>query len=187
MTWMDRAAFLRMWLQRPREVGSVTPSSPHLARAIAKWVPWDRTHTLVELGAGTGAVTVELMERLPSVTRFLAFERLSEFRALLQQRHPALEVYPEARQLSRVLQHTGSGRADAVVSGIPFALLSPEQREALLDEIDRSLAPGGCFIAFQYTPLLLPTLRRRFACVEVRLVLANLPPAFVYRCWKAAA
>lgn len=186
MTWMDRAAFLRMWLRRPVEVGSLTPSSPHLARTIAGWVPWERTRTLVELGAGTGAVTAELIRPLTPATRFLAFERLPEFRAVLQERYPTLEVHPEARHLSRVLQSTGAGMADVIVSGIPFALLTADQRQALLDEIDRSLVPGGCLIAFQYAPQMLPELRRRFQSVELRLVLANLPPAMVYRCWKAA-
>jgi phospholipid N-methyltransferase len=185
VTRMERTAFLRLWLQRPREVGSVTPSSPQLSRALAQWVPWDRTRTLVELGAGTGPVTAELIRRLPPHARFLAFERQDEFRRMLAERYPGLELYREAMQLARVLRTTGEGRADTVVSGIPLALLSHDEREALLDEIEGALAPGGCFIAFQYTPFLVPTLRRRFGRVEIRVVMANLPPAIVVRCFKA--
>lgn len=184
MSWMERAAFLRKWLERPREVGSITPSSPQLARAMAEWVPWEQIRTLVELGAGTGAVTAELLERLPAGSRLLAFERMPEFRELLRERYPQLEVYAEARLLSQVLREGGGLKADAVVSGIPFALLTAEQRGVLLDEIEGALAPGGCLIAFQYTPMLWPLLRSRFASVDVRLVAANLPPALIYRCWK---
>lgn len=184
MSWMERATFLRAWLNDPRSVGSVAPSSPQLARAMAALVPWERSRTVVELGAGTGAITERLLERRPEGVRLLAFERQPEFRALLRRRFPGLEVCPEASQLSGVL---GEERADAIVSGIPFALLTPEQREALLDEIEGALAPGGCFIAFQYAPVLLPALRRRFKRVRLRLVLANLPPAVIYGCWKNEA
>ena len=182
--WTERTAFLRTWLQRPLEVGSVLPSSPRLARRIASLVDWDRTRTLVELGAGTGAVTAGLLARASASTRLLAFERQPEFRQILQDRFAGLEVYPEARQLSRVLESAGPRQAETVVSGIPFALLSRPEQEALLDEIDRGLAPGGSFIAFQYSPFLLPSLRRRFEKVSLHLVLANLPPALIYCCRK---
>lgn len=185
--WKDRALFLRAWLRKPGQVGSVTPSAPALVDRMLKRIPWDRVRTVAELGAGTGPITAKVCEQKPARVRFLVFEREPEFRRLLKQRFPQLEMYPEAAQLSRVLERTGLHQADVILSGIPFAALPAQTQESLLDEIERSLAPGGLFVAFQYSWLLYRRLRRRFSRVDLGFTLFNLPPAVVYYCYKAEA
>lgn len=186
MAWAEQRAFMRRWLSNPRQVGSVAPSSRRLAAAMVGAIPWERTRTVVELGAGTGAITEQILRSKPEESRFLAFERDQGFRQMLLERFPTVPVFSDAKSLSAVLWGSGISAVDAVVSGIPFALLSGLEREQLLDEIERVLAPGGTFVAFQYSPQMYPALRKRFASVTVRLVVANLPPAFVYGCGKSS-
>lgn len=181
----DRALFWQTWIQHPRTVGSVTPSAPALVHRMLEPVPWDRVHTVVELGAGTGPVTAEILQRKPPHVHFMAFEREPVFRQLLAERFPELELHSEALGLGSVLAASGENYADVIISGIPFAALSIADQEALLDEVDRCLAPGGLFIAFQYAPLLYRRLVRRFARCDLGLALLNLPPAVVYTCHKA--
>lgn len=185
LPWTEQRLFLKTWLSNPRQVGSVAPSSRRLATAMAAAIPWGAVRTVVELGAGTGAVTEQILKQKPAETQFLVFERERRFRNLLQRRFPTVPIFTEARSVAAVLWGSGIKTADAIVSGIPFALLSSSERESLLDEIDRVLAPGGTFVAFQYWPQLYPELKKRFASVGLRLVGANLPPAVVYCCTKA--
>src|SRR5918996_452292 len=63
--------FFRQWLRSPKSMGSIIPSSRALARAIAAQVAWQPGQVVVELGAGTGAISQALTDSgLP-----LAFQR----------------------------------------------------------------------------------------------------------------
>ena len=60
--------FFRQWLRAPLTTASVVPSSPRLGRAMALALPAD-AHRVVELGAGTGAITRELLRVSVSTTK----------------------------------------------------------------------------------------------------------------------
>jgi hypothetical protein len=67
-------------------IGSVWPSSKSLARATIKEVDWEKAKVIVELGAGTGAITEEAVARLKPHTKFLAIERDADFVRILRER-----------------------------------------------------------------------------------------------------
>ena len=52
--------FFRQWLRAPLKTASVVPSSPRLGRAMAMAIP-PGAEKVVELGAGTGAITRALL------------------------------------------------------------------------------------------------------------------------------
>jgi len=52
-----RAAFLYKFIQKPKEIGSIVPSSSFLTKKMLMNLPWDHIETIVELGAGTGVFT----------------------------------------------------------------------------------------------------------------------------------
>ena len=100
-----------------------------------------------------------------------------------------------AAQIERVCAERGvaPGTLDAVVSGLGWAAFEPELTTQILEATARTLRPGGHFRTFAYHIGLLKRnawhlraeLRRLFSQMEMsRGVLANLPPAFVYRCVK---
>lgn len=160
-----------------------SPQRPALVDQMVSQIPWDNVRTVVELGAGTGAVTDRILRSKPDHVRFLAFEKEPSFLARLQQNHPTgVEFHTEARQLARVLETKGMSKADVILSGLPFAVMPKERQEEILDQVQESLAPGGLFIAFQYFPFLYRRLRKRFTSVDVTFAVLNLPPAIVYRC-----
>lgn len=176
--------FLLVGLQNPGQVGSVMPSAPGLVSGMVRKIPWADVRTVVELGAGTGAITKQVLQLKRDDAQFHVFERNLEFRSFLQNRYPGISMHAEASNLTRVLAEAGTGSADVILSGIPFALLTTEEQEELLAEIYRALAPGGTFVAFQYSLLLWRRLRNRFDNVDLHFVPMNLPPAFIYRCTK---
>ena len=59
------AAFMLVAAARPSTVGAILPSSRHLADAMARAARG--AEHLVELGAGTGAITEALCEQHPDV------------------------------------------------------------------------------------------------------------------------
>lgn len=176
---MEQLLFIRRFLAAPRRIGSVAPSSRFLTRAMASHLPAE-CRTVVELGAGTGSVTQSLLERLDTSATYLVFEQDAELREMLSRRFPTIALHGDAVSLSHVLDQSGLQSVDAVVSGLPFALMPESQRSRIVDQVWNGLRPGGRFIAFQYSRQLVHTLERRFSTVHSELVWLNLPPAFVY-------
>lgn len=179
MEWIE---FLHRFVRTPRQIGSVSPSSIHLARTMVRDVPWNRCKVIAELGAGTGAITRMIESSRRPGSRFHVFEMDPAFRKSLAGEFADVLLHSDARDLLNALRNTGDTYANVIFSGLPFTLMHEEHRSALLDAITQALAPEGSLVAFQYTPLFLPAFRQYFRRVQVRFVPLNLPPAFVYRC-----
>lgn len=181
---METFMFFYKFLQSPGQIGSIAPSSTALAKKMMEPIDWDKTASIVELGAGTGVFTRWIQQYKRSGCKFIAFEKELEMRQRLVEEFPHLPFYEDANELSIVLSRLGIGQADCIVSGLPFANFSQEQRDRLVGEIYTSLQPGGLFIAFQYSLQMKKQLEATFADVSIKMVPFNLPPAFVYVCRK---
>jgi phospholipid N-methyltransferase len=145
-------------------------------------VNWDRADVIMELGPGTGAFTQSIYQNIRPDTHYVLVERDAQFRTMLQSRFPEVTIREEATMLSHYLEELKLGKADVIISGLPFANFHEELRAAILDEIQSVLAPGGLFITFQYSLQLQAELQERFSWVETNFTLLNIPPAFIYTC-----
>ena len=61
-----RIAFFQAFLRKPKEVGSIIPSSRFLMRRVVRQARVDRARLVVELGPGTGGSTRALLGRYQS-------------------------------------------------------------------------------------------------------------------------
>lgn len=187
-----RRAFLAAALRRPGTVGAVAPSSPRLAAVLAAVVPRSGAPVVVELGPGTGAVSAVISRRLPPAARHLAVELDPQMVAFLRRSRPDLEVVAgDAAHLASLLADRGIVHADAVISGLPWALFDEPAQRAILEQVSTVIGDTGAFATFAYLhgmPLAAArrfraTLRTTFDEVLVSAtVWRNLPPAFVYVC-----
>ena len=74
--WMDTSsAFVRAWVRSPRSVGMVCPSGMPLARSMAAFAPRKGDGLVVELGAGTGTVTRQLLDAGIAPRRLVVVEQ----------------------------------------------------------------------------------------------------------------
>lgn len=180
----DSRAFARKFLANPGQVGSLVPSSAHLARAMAGEIDWSRVRVAAELGSGTGAITREIARRLEPGTRLYLFEKDAAMRRGLREAYPDFRCCSDAARMAETLQRDGSGPLDCILSGLPFFNFPQPLRERLLAQIVESLKPGGLLVAFQYSLQMRGQLARRLELRRIRFVPLNLPPAFVYVCRK---
>lgn len=184
-------------LRDPAGVGAVAASGRALARRMveAASVGAPSAPTVIEVGAGTGAFTGEILGQL-APGGFVALEPNPRLAARLRARFPTVDVAEVGVEtLSQVLESRGYGPVDVVVSGLPFALWStPRQRQAL-SAMAAALRPGGRLVTFGYLQSqLLPAARRfrgeldrTFEGVHVAGVAWwNLPPALVWSAVKPA-
>lgn len=178
----EKMVFLYKFLQSPKSVGSVTPSSRFLTEKMMQPIDWHSLRAVAELGAGTGVFTRAIRERMHPDATALIFEQDHAMRRQLHLREPRLTFETDARDLSASMARHGINCLDAVVSGLPFANFDPMLRDRILDEVSRSLRPGGVFVTFQYSLQMKAHLEQRFDRVEIGFVPLNFPPAFVYVC-----
>ncbi|MDP8922734.1 MAG: methyltransferase domain-containing protein [Chloroflexota bacterium] len=185
-----RLGFLGEFVRNPRELGSVTPSSRFLTRAVVGAIDFGRAKRVIELGPGTGVFTRALLERLTPDGELLALDTNQEFVELLRREIPdrrLVVVCDSAERLADIVAERGWDGADVVVSGIPYSLLPRRVTASILRAAARTLRPGGLFVGYQYSPYLRPFLKAVFGNVAYRFVLRNVPPAFVYTSRRRAA
>jgi len=188
----DHWQFFAGFLRRPWTVGAVAPSSHRLARAIVRRLPLRRAGTVVELGAGTGAITRQILARVGPHTAFIPLELDAHHVALLRQRHPGLQIQrASAEHLGAVLARCGRPKADCIVSGLPWGNMSRQAQQRIMREILATLRPGGRFCGFGYvhaswypsSRAFREMLERNFPRVAISpIIWRNLPPAFIYTC-----
>jgi phosphatidylethanolamine/phosphatidyl-N-methylethanolamine N-methyltransferase len=144
---------------------------------------------VVELGAGTGPVTVAIRQRLAGRGRHLAIEINPRLARLLAQRCPDVEVVEgDATWLPEILADRGLERADVVVSGLPWTVSPWSAYRPIAAAVAQALTPEGTFAQFTYAwrrwspPARhqLVSVRSRFEEVVVgRTIWRNVPPAVV--------
>jgi phosphatidylethanolamine/phosphatidyl-N-methylethanolamine N-methyltransferase len=177
--------FFRQWLKAPRRMGAVAPSSPHLARAIARQIPATvlaEQAPVIELGGGTGSVTRGLLEAGVRPDRLFVVERDPVLAELLRSRFAGVEVLcGDAAALPALLLPYDIQSVGTIVSCLPLLLFPEEFRTRLVESCFELLGTGRPLIQFTYgfqSPLAAQSgnlVSRRSAWV-----LRNLPPAFVW-------
>lgn len=181
---MDRLLFLRKFIDEPRKIGSLTPSSSFLAKRMMKNLPWQNFSHVAELGAGTGTFTEQIIERKPTACKCLVVEQDFGMRHMLEEKFPTLQFDSYAEDLNNTLHQIHFPQLDCVISGLPFANMDQDLRREIIDNVYRSLKPGGFFVMFQYSLQMRRMLREYFPAVQTDFFLLNFPPAFVYLCRK---
>jgi len=176
--------FLNKFLRQGTGIAALAPSSRWLARAVVRGIDFEAAGCIVELGAGTGPITTELVRHVNEQCRPIVVERDPDFCQRLRQRFPQADVVEaDANDLERLLGERGVERVDHVISGLPLPSFPGEARDRLLRVIHERLAPGGTFRQLTHMPWIYYKLYRRyFAEVRFRLVPMNLPPGGVYIC-----
>lgn len=190
--WRGRAerhwTFFRQWLRSPLRTASVVPSSMYLARAMAAALPTG-AERVVELGAGTGAITRGLLERGVRPDRLLILELSPELHAGLVASFPdSPALCGDARRLPELLRSVrafADGRCDAVVSSLGFLAMPPAVAQDILAASFDCLPADGVLVQYTYGPTcsVPPALMESLDLVAERVgyTLRNLPPATVYR------
>ena len=133
------ALFLREWLRRPQQIGSLVPSSDNLGHAMSGWLPSDPADLVLELGPGTGSITRSLLEHGVPPERLVAIEMSPRLSGLLMRRFPGIHVIQgDAQEMERLLRpHTSNARrVGTVVSSLPLIHFSEEFTRELDDDTD---------------------------------------------------
>lgn len=219
----DYRVFWRQFRQAYNSTGAVLPSGRGLAVALSRFVrdgeaasatgkngavtesnKTANSRRILEVGPGTGAVTVQIIDDMRPQDRLVLVERNEQFVSHLNRR---LAEIPAAKSLrdqislvhAAVEDLPDDEPFDLIVSGLPLNNFAVDSVQQILSKLSRLLAPGGTLSFFEYVAVRRAkslvgskTDRERlqgiaqvlgnFLKAEVRrdLVLANVPPAWVH-------
>jgi phosphatidylethanolamine/phosphatidyl-N-methylethanolamine N-methyltransferase len=147
--------FLKQVLRRNHTTGAVMPSGRPLATALCRYVGVTPTpQRILEVGPGTGAVTMTLVERMRAEDDLCLVEVNETFVAYLR-RIFSDRVTLRSKATRVVIVH---GRVedlvgdayDVIISGLPLNNFTAPQVDQILQGFARLLKPGGVLSFFEY-------------------------------------
>ena len=181
--------FLQKFFRHGTRIASVWPSSRFMARASIHRADFSSARCIVELGAGTGPITSEILKRLREPTQFLALERDPDFFTVLQQRFPRQAnvriLRGDVGHLDTILSDHGitPQGVDCFVSGLGTPSLPAAVRQRMFEAVHKYLRPDGFFSNITEVPFYyLRFYQSIFEHVSFQFVTRNFPPGGVYHC-----
>ena len=192
MAWL---AFMREVIRNSKTTGAIAPSSRELAEKIVQMAGISGKKMLVEVGAGDGVFTREILLRKDPDAEFFSLEINPPLAEACRKSCPGAAIITDsAENVRKHLQALGHDHCDAIISGLPWSRFDNDLQDRILAATCEALAPGGVFVTFAYvmTPLL-PS-GKRFLTARLPACFAsvrrlgpvwnNLPPCHVYLCTK---
>ncbi len=178
--WLMTKKFVR----HGTSIASFAPSQRFLSRKIIAGIDYDKAKCIVELGAGTGPVTAQLLARAKPHTRVIVVELDPDFCVRLRRKFPNADIVEgDAAKLEQLLSARGIATVDHVVSGLPLPSFPAPLRDSILASSAKVLTAEGTFRHLTNMPYIYwKFYKRYFAEVKFKFVPLNLPPAGVYVC-----
>ncbi len=203
--WQACGRFIGELRRDFRHTGAVLPSSRFLAKALVRNLRRPRSAArILEVGAGTGAITSEILKHLHDDDQLDVVEINSRFVAFLKRRFDTEGRFAARREQVRLIHAAVEllpGRAcyDHIVSCLPLNNFPAGQVRQIFQVFRRLLAPDGVLTFYEYVwirqlkrPFVGPRERRRLYRVgrivssyvregqfRRQNVFANFPPATV--------
>lgn len=180
-----RFAFLREFLRRPLQVASLIPSSRFLERRIVEAADVASAQTIVELGPGTGGTTRAILSAMRPDATLLSIELNARLHALVRGIPDGRLIahLGSACELPEILTLYGLDAPQAIISGIPFSVISRTTGDQFLQAVAAVLAPGGRFVTYQVSNRVAAACRPLLGAGRMDVELRNVPPLRVYR-WE---
>ena len=186
----DHFLFMRKFFKHRRKIASIWPSSRFMARACISQVDFSRARLIVELGAGTGAITQAILSQITPQTQLIAIERDADFFRILGERFasPADNIKfmrGDVVHLPEILRDCGvrDRTVDAFISGLGTPSLPAAAQQGIFKAFAWAAKPDGVFSNITEIPLYyLPFYRRHFRRVQFQFVPLNIPPGGIYHC-----
>lgn len=178
---VKRLEFLQESLKNLKTVGSVARSSSFLCDSMISYINFDQAQTIVELGAGDGVITRQLLRNMRPDARLITFEVNEKFCSILRNiDDPRLILIDDsAEKLKDYLLELKIDHIDYVISALPFTMLPKPLGFNVVGQCYDQLKNGGLFVQMHYSLFTKKLYKTIFGNVGVRFVPLNLPPAFV--------
>ena len=164
-----------------KQTGSLFRSSKFLAEKLTDSLSPKKEMVIVELGAGDGIITKQILAKIGKNSRLYSYEINENFLPKLQAiKDERLTVLNSC--VSKIAADFKKGEIDMIISSLPLTNIDRTFKKYLMDDVKVILKPEGQFIQYQYSINDKSFLKNSFTNFTTNFCLLNLPPAFIYTC-----
>ena len=179
--------FFRGFLENPRMVGAILPSSPAVIKAMLEPVDWQNTRLFVEYGPGVGTFCQPVLDRLPRDGELLVIDTNPLFidylrKTITDSRFHA--VLGSAEDVEAIVKAHGHDHADYVLSGLPFSTLPDGVGERIAAATGRVIRKGGAFLVYQFSSAARDFMEPHFDRIDSGFEPLNVLPCRLFWGWK---
>ncbi len=167
------------------QTGGIVPSQRFLIERMISPVPESYTGQIIELGPGSGAITLPLARRCPRA-RIVACEINPTLAAATNENIWAAGLGDRVKVIADSAENlfarmTKNGeRPDFIISGIPLGNLPRSKANEIIDAISGALSKRGMYVQFQHLMANRRKVVATFPNTRTIPVFLNFPPAVVY-------
>ncbi|AZN97210.1 methyltransferase domain-containing protein [Mesorhizobium sp. M9A.F.Ca.ET.002.03.1.2] len=181
----DELKFFKGWIDKPKAVGSIVPTSSITARKMASVVNPKSGLPVLEVGPGTGVITRAILAQGVKPENLYAVEYSTDFVRHLRQLYPDINLIEgDAFNLDATLGDKSGLKFDSVVSGVPLLNFPVAQRIAYIESLLDRIPTGRPVVQLTYGPLSpIPPGRGDYTVEHFHFVIRNIPPTqlWIYR------
>ena len=155
--------------------GAVTKTPERVLKKIAGEVPTRNLKIVVELGAGKGEITRNVIARINSDCEYIAFEINQEFAESLKKDFPGIAVITDdALNFETHLNQ----KTDLLICSLPLSFFEKKVRRQLLEKIKDNVADNGKVIILFHAFWIIPELKEAFPKYKLSMSL-HIPPYYI--------
>ena len=182
-------AFFKEAVKNIKTSGSVMPSSRFLIKKMLQDIDFSEDLIIVEYGPANGIITWEIINQMSENSKLICFEINPVFyNELVQniQDDRVVVLNESAENIEEVLNKLKIEKIDFCISSLPLAMIPASVSNRVLRSTIKCLKPKGKFVQYQYSLQYYKQLKNVFneKNIQLKFVLMNFPPAFVYNCEK---
>ncbi|MER9250614.1 class I SAM-dependent methyltransferase [Mesorhizobium sp. M0598] len=181
----DELKFFKGWIDKPKAVGSIVPTSSITAGKMASIVDPTSGLPVLEVGPGTGVITRAILAQGIKPENLYAVEYSTDFVRHLRQLYPGVNVIEgDAFNLDATLGDKRDLIFDSVISGVPLLNFPVAQRIAYVESLLDRIPAGRPIVQLTYGPLSpIPPGRGDYTVEHFHFVIRNIPPTqlWIYR------
>lgn len=174
--------FFRGWVDKPKAVGSIIPTSSVTARRMASVIDPTSGLPVLELGPGTGVITKAILERGVEPQNLYSIEYSEDFVRHLLRDYPGVNfIHGDAFDLDKTLGDKRDLVFDTVVSGVPLLNFPVEQRVRYVCDLLARLPQGRPVVQLTYGPRSpVPPGLGDYKVTRFDFVIRNIPPTTLW-------
>lgn len=181
----EELKFFKGWIDRPRAVGSIVPTSSFTARRMASVIDIRSGRPVLELGPGTGVITKAILTTGIAPEKLTCVEFSPEFVGHLRANYPGVNIIQgDAFNLDETLSDKRDTIFDSIISGVPLLNFPVHQRVAYVEDLLGRLPAGRPVVQLTYGPKSpVPPGLGNYTVEHFDFILRNIPPTqlWIYR------
>ena len=182
--------FFKGFLEHPKMVGSIIPSSRFTIEKMLAPVDWKRCEVFVEYGPGVGTFCQPVLDRLRRDGALIVIDTNPLYIDYLKKHFCDSRfhaVHGSAEDVEDIVAAHGYEGADYVLSGLPFSTLPAGVGPAIADATHRVIRSGGAFLVYQFSAKARDYMAKHFRRIDEGFEFWNVPPCRLFWGWKESS